>query len=147
MSMIRYNPRSLTPWFDFDRFFEDFDKSTGGQLARAGQGFQPAVDIYEDEKAITISADLPDLDQKDIDVHVQDGHLTIKGERKFENEETKDNYRRVERRYGSFTRTFSLPDTVDDENIDAKYEKGVLRLTLPKLEKPKSARTITINQQ
>ncbi len=147
MSMIRYNPRSLTPWFDFDRFLEGFEKPAGVQAAMSDQDFQPAVDIYEDEKAITITADLPDLDQKDIDVHVQDGHLTIKGERRFENEETKDNYRRVERRYGSFARVFSLPDTVDDENIDAKYDKGVLRLTLPKLEKPKSARTITINQQ
>ena len=142
MSLMRYTPRGMTPWFDFDRFFEDFP--TGAVAPREAASFSPAVDIFEDEKAIVLSADLPDMDEKDLDVHVKDGHLILKGERKFENEEKKENYHRVERSYGSFQRTFALPETVDDDNITASYEKGVLRLTLPKLEKPKSARAIEI---
>ena len=145
MSLMRYNPRGMTPWFDFDRFFEDFPGPAAAR--RETPAFSPAVDIYEDEKAIVLSADLPAMDEKDLDIHVKDGHLTIKGERKFENEEKKDNYHRVERSYGSFQRTFALPDTVDDENIAANYDKGVLKVTLPKLPKPKSARSISVNAQ
>ena len=142
MSLMRYNPRGMTPWFDFDRFFEDFP--TAAAARREETSFNPAVDIYEDEKAIVVSADLPNMDEKDLDIHVKDGHLILKGERKFENEEKRENYHRVERSFGSFQRTFALPETVDDENITASYDKGVLKLTLPKLEKPKSARTIEI---
>lgn len=143
MSLMRYNPRGMTPWFDFDRFFEDLPGTAVAR--REAPAFNPAVDIYEDENSIVLSADLPAMNEKDLDIHVKDGHLIVKGERKFENEEKKDNYHRVERRYGSFQRTFALPDTVDDDNISAKYDKGVLKITLPKLEKPKSARTININ--
>ncbi len=144
MQLMRYNPRGMTPWFDFDRLFQDFDR-TPGTLARAQEpAFNPEVDIYEDDKAIVLTVDLPAMDEKDLDVQVQDGQLTIKGERKFENEEHKDNYHRIERRYGSFQRTFALPDTVDDEKIVAGYDKGVLKLTLPKLDKPKSARAIKV---
>lgn len=104
----------------------------------------PAVDIYEDEKAITLKAELPDMEEKDLDVSVEDGHLTIKGERKFENEEKKENFHRIERRYGSFERTFALPDTVDADNVTAKYDKGVLKVVAPKVERPKNARTIEV---
>lgn len=147
MSLMRYNPRGLTPWFDLDRMFDDFDRSFGLSPFRgaAGErGWAPAVDVFEDEKEIVLTADLPDMDQKDLDIHVEDNQLTIKGERKFENEEKKDKYHRIERRYGSFQRTFALPDTVDGDNIVAKYDKGVLKVTLPKLEKPKNARTIPV---
>jgi HSP20 family protein len=143
MSLIRYNPRTMTPWFDFDRFFEDFNP--GFVTRQAGEkAWQPAVDIFEDEKEIVIKADLPDVKEQDIDVHVEDGQLTLKGERKFEHEEKKENYHRVERRYGSFQRTFGLPENVDAEKIAAKYDKGVLKVTLPKVEKPKNARTIPV---
>ena len=144
MALTRYNPQGLTPWFDFDRIFEDFDRALGLQPNRSG-GFAPAVDIYEDDKNVVLSVELPGVDQKDLDVRVQDNHLTIKGQRKFENEEKKERYHRVERRYGSFQRTFALPETVDDENIQAHYDKGVLKLTLPKLERPKNARVVKIN--
>lgn len=139
MSLIKHNPRGMTPWFGFDRLFEDFDRSFGEKGAWA-----PAVDIYEDEKAITLKAELPDMDEKDLDVRVEEGHLTIKGERKFENEEKKENFHRIERRYGSFERTFALPDTVDAENISAKYDKGVLKVVAPKVERPKNTRTIKV---
>jgi HSP20 family protein len=86
------------------------------------------------------------MDEKDLDVRVEDNHLHIKGERKFENEEKKDNYHRVERRYGAFQRTFALPDNVASDKIEAKYDKGVLKVHLPKVEKPSNARAIPIKQ-
>jgi HSP20 family protein len=140
MSLIKHNPRGMTPWFGFDRFFDDFDRSFGAQGA-----WTPAVDIYEDEKAITLKAELPDMDEKNLDVKVEEGMLTIKGERKFENEEKKENFHRIERRYGSFERTFALPETVDADNISAKYEKGVLKVVAPKVERPKNARSIKVS--
>ena len=147
MALTRYNPRGgMTPWFDVDRFFDDFDRSFG--LSRTGQAreFAPAVDIYEDDKEIVVSADLPAMEEKDVDVRVENNHLTIKGERKFENEEKKDNYHRVERRYGSFQRTFALPENVNAEKIKAKYDKGVLKVHLPKVEKPNNTRQIPIGK-
>lgn len=144
MSLIRYNPKGLTPWFDFDRFFEDFEPGFGLMRSSGEKAWSPAVDIYEDEKEIVIKADLPEVEEKDIDVHVDDGQMTIKAERKIENEEKKENYHRVERRYGSFMRSFALPETVDEEKIAAKYDKGVLKVTLPKTAKPKNARTIPV---
>ncbi len=145
MSLIRYNPRSMTPWFDFDRFFEDLEPGFGLLRSTDEKAWSPAVDIYEDEKEIVIKADLPEVEEEDIDVRVEDAQMTIKAERKFENEEKKDNYHRVERRYGSFLRTFALPETVEAEKIAANYDKGVLKVTLPKTAKPKSARTIKVN--
>ena len=147
MSLMKYNPRGLTPWFDLDRFFDDFDRGLGLTPSRGeARAWAPAVDIYEDEKEIVVSADLPAMDEKDLDVRVEDNHLTIKGERKFENEEKKENYHRVERRYGSFERTFALPDNVDAEKIEAKYEKGALKVHLPKMAKPSNARAIPIKK-
>ena len=145
MSLMKYNPRGMTPWFDFDRIFEDFDRGFGLAPRAEMKGWTPAVDIFEDEKQITLSADLPDMQEKDLDIRVEDGHLTIEGERKFENEEKKDNYHRIERRYGSFQRMFALPENVDADHIAAKYDKGVLKVTLPKVEQAeKKARTIAI---
>jgi HSP20 family protein len=145
MSLIRYNPRGLTPWFDFDRFFEDLEPGMGLMRKEGEKAWSPAVDIYEDDKEIVIKADLPEVDEKDIDLRVDDGQMTIKAERKFEHEEKKENYHRVERRYGSFMRSFALPETVDPEKIAAKYDKGVLKVTLPKTAKPKNARTIPVH--
>ncbi len=145
MSLMRYNPRSMTPWFDFDRIFDEIDRGVGPTRGES-RAWAPAVDIYEDEKEIVVSADLPQMDEKDLDVRVEDNHLHITGERKFENEEKKENYHRVERRYGSFQRTFALPDNVDAEKIEAKYDKGVLKVHLPKMEKPANARAIPIQK-
>jgi HSP20 family protein len=90
------------------------------------------MDIYEDEKAIYVKADLPGVVPDDIDIEVKDNVLRLRGERKREEEESKDGYRRVERRYGAFHRSITLPDTVDTAGIDASYKDGVLTLTLPK---------------
>src|SRR5579859_4623341 len=94
--------------------------------------FAPAVDVYEDEHKVSLKIEVPGIDEKDIDVRVENNTLTVQGERKIEKEEKEENYRRVERQYGSFTRTFSLPHTADTEKVSARYDKGVLKIELPK---------------
>ena len=95
-------------------------------------GFVPAVDIYEDEHAITLKVEVPGIEEKDIDVLLENQTLTLRGERKFEKEEKEENFHRIERRYGSFTRSFTLPNTVDTANVKAEYANGVLSVRLPK---------------
>ncbi len=97
----------------------------------------PAVDIFEDAETIVLKAELPELDMKDIDVKVEGETLRVSGERKLEKEEKKENYHRVERVYGSFSRSFTLPHTVDTEKIRATYDRGILRIMLPKKEETK----------
>src|ERR1700735_3676586 len=92
----------------------------------------PPVDIYEDEHNIILKIEVPGIDEKDIDVRIQNNTLTVHGERKIEKEEKEENYRRVERQYGSFTRTFNLPSSVDTGQVTANYDKGVLEITLAK---------------
>src|SRR5580698_2507705 len=94
--------------------------------------FAPAVDVYEDEHNVTLKIEVPGIDEKDINVNLENDTLTVHGERKIEKEEKEENYRRVEREYGSFTRTFTLPPTVDSEKVSATYDKGVLKVSLPK---------------
>ena len=106
--------------------------------------FIPAVDIYEDEKKIVLNLEVPGIPEKDLDVSVENNTLTVKGERKFEKEQKEENFHRIERRYGSFFRAFTLPTTVETETIDAKYENGVLKLELKK--KPEAQpRQIKVN--
>jgi HSP20 family protein len=97
----------------------------------------PAVDIYETENELVVKAELPDLQDKDIDVRITNNTLTIRGERKFEKDVKEENYLRIERAYGSFTRSFSLPNTVSPENIRADYRNGVLTLHMAKREESK----------
>jgi HSP20 family protein len=111
-------------------FHESF--STGRDESLATSSFAPAVDVYEDEHHVTLKIEVPGIDEKDIDVRVENNTLTVHGERKFEKEEKEENYRRVERQYGSFSRTFTLPNTVDTESVSADYEKGVLKIKLAK---------------
>ena len=92
----------------------------------------PPVDIYEDEHNITLKLEVPGIDEKDIDVHIENTTLTVHGERKIEKEEKEENFRRVERQYGSFTRSFTLPSSVDPGQVSADYSKGVLKITLAK---------------
>ena len=94
--------------------------------------FAPAVDVYEDEHNVTLKIEVPGIDEKDIDVRIENNTLTVHGERKLEKDEKEENYRRIERRYGSFTRTFTLPSTVDTDSVTANYEKGVLNVRLAK---------------
>ena len=97
----------------------------------------PAVDIYETEHELVVQADLPDVNPQDLDIRVENNILTIRGERKFENKVNEENYLRVERSYGSFSRTFSLANSVNSEAIKADYQNGVLTLSIPKREEAK----------
>ncbi len=108
------------------------DMSGGGDDPVAAASFVPAVDIYEDAQKVMLKLEVPGIDQKDLDVRVENHTLTVKGERKFEAEEKEENFHRIERRYGSFFRAFTLPSTVDTENISASYNAGVLKLELKK---------------
>ena len=94
--------------------------------------YAPPVDIYEDEHNITLKLEVPGIDEKDIDVRIENNTLTVHGERKIEKEEKEENFRRVERQYGSFTRSFTLPSSVDTGQVSAHYDKGVLKISLAK---------------
>jgi HSP20 family protein len=98
----------------------------------AAASFVPAVDIYEDAQKLVLKLEIPGMDEKDLDVRVEDHTLTVKGERKFEAEEKEENFHRIERSYGSFFRAFTLPSTVETENVQASYNAGVLKLELKK---------------
>ena len=115
-----------------NRVFRDSYSGADRDEALTTSSFSPAVDVYEDEHKVTLKIEVPGIDEKDIDVQVENNVLTVHGERKIEKEEKEENYRRVERQYGSFTRTFNLPQTVDTESVSATYDKGVLKIALPK---------------
>src|SRR5215475_3753631 len=108
------------------------DSFSEGQQELTSSTFAPAVDVYEDEHSTTLKIDVPGIDEKDIDVRLENNTLTVHGERRFEKDEKEENYRRVERQYGSFTRSFTLPNTLDAESVSANYEKGILKITLAK---------------
>jgi len=114
------------------RLFRESYSGEGRDEALTTSSFAPPVDVYEDEHQVSLKIEVPGIDEKDIDVRVENNTLTVHGERKIEKEEKEENYRRVERQYGSFTRTFTLPQTVDTDNVSATYEKGVLKIALPK---------------
>jgi HSP20 family protein len=141
------------PWYpltslrkEIDRLFDDFSRGFGGfSLARRAPDWEtwwpygaklgataPAVDLVEKDDEYQITAELPGIDEKNVDVTLSDDVLTIRGEKKEEKEEKKKDYYLSERRYGSFERTFRLPDSVDRDKIQARFEKGVLAVTLPK---------------
>jgi len=109
--------------------FRDFND---GDSPLTTASFVPAVDIYEDDQKVILKLEVPGIEEKDLDVSVENNTLTVKGERKFEKEEKEENFHRIERRYGSFFRAFTLPPTVDTEGIGAQYNAGVLKLELKK---------------
>ena len=140
MSLIRYNP-----FADFEAFpvgLRAFQDSLNRMFTEPNaRPWVPAVDILETENELVLKADVPDVDMKDIEVRVENGNLTLHGERKFEKKEGngKGGYHRLERSYGTFERVFALPETLDTEAVKADYKNGVLTITLPKKEvaKPK----------
>jgi HSP20 family protein len=115
-----------------NRVFRESFNQAGQDESLTNSSFAPAVDVYEDEHTVTLKIEVPGIDEKDIDVRLENNTLIVHGERKIEKEEKEENYRRVERQYGSFTRTFTLPTTVDSEKVSASYDKGVLKIALPK---------------
>jgi HSP20 family protein len=114
-----------------NRLFHD-SLGDGREEALTATTFAPAVDVYEDEHNVILKIEVPGIEEKDIDVRIENNTLTVHGERKFEKDEKEENYRRLERQYGSFTRTFTLPNTVETENVSANYDKGVLKIKLAK---------------
>jgi HSP20 family protein len=114
------------------RLFRESYSPEAPEEALTTTNFAPPVDIYEDEHNITLKLEVPGIDEKDIDVRIENSTLTVHGERKIEKEEKEENFRRVERQYGSFTRSFTLPSTVDTGQVSADYEKGVLKIKLAK---------------
>jgi HSP20 family protein len=137
--------RSLTRWEPFrefsimqdrmnlmNRLFRESYSPEGPEEALTTATFAPPVDIYEDEHNIIVKIEVPGIDEKDIDVRIENNTLTVHGERKFEKEEKEENFRRVERQYGGFTRSFTLPSSVDPGQVSADYDKGVLKINLAK---------------
>jgi HSP20 family protein len=113
--------------------FHDFPWPTGQSDESLSAGnFVPAVDVYEDAHKVVVKVEVPGIRQEDLDVRVENNTLTVKGERKFETEEKEENFHRIERRYGSFVRSFSVPQTVDTDSVAASYDAGVLTITLNK---------------
>ena len=121
----------IDPFRELASFFENFTEPTGKDQLTAGT-FVPPVDVYEDEQNLVLKLEVPGVNEGDINVSVENNTLTIQGERKFEKEEKEENFHRIERRYGSFMRTFRLPNTVDSEKVEASYEKGILKIMLAK---------------
>jgi HSP20 family protein len=120
----------IDPFRELAGFFENF-----ADVAKEAPGFGtfvPAVDVYEDEHNLTLKLEVPGINEEDFKVNLENNTLTVTGERKFEKEEKEENFHRIERRYGSFTRTFRLPNTVDTERVEAGYDKGILKITLAK---------------
>jgi HSP20 family protein len=112
--------------------FQDFTRGQGESDALTTTAFVPPVDIYEDEHKVILKLEVPGMKQEDFDIQVENNTLTIRGERKFEKEEKEENFHRIERRYGSFYRAFTVPNTVNTENVRASYDAGVLRIELEK---------------
>jgi HSP20 family protein len=115
-----------------NRLFTDQFSPVTSQESLAAGSFVPPVDVYEDEQAIRLKMEVPGIDEKDIDIRLENNLLTVHGERKLESETKEENYHRIERSYGSFTRSFTLPPTVNPEDVKAAYAKGVLSITLAK---------------
>jgi HSP20 family protein len=133
MVVTRWDPfRELTTLQNrVNSIFQDYGRPSEDELTTTGN-FVPAVDVYEDEHKIVLKLEIPGVSQDDVDIRLENNTLTVRGERKFEKEEKEENFHRIERRYGSFSRSFTLPNSVDTENIRANYEQGVLNIELSK---------------
>ena len=144
MAVVRWDPfRDLNVLHDrMNRLFDDTARGWHGDEPASTTTWSPAVDIFETEGEIVVKAELPGMERKDITLNLEKNVLTLKGERRFEKETKDDNYHRIERSYGSFSRAFSIPATVEEDKIRAEYKDGVLRIVLPKKEqaKPKQIR-------
>jgi HSP20 family protein len=136
MAIVRWDPVGELAGMEIDRLNRMFSAFYHDAFSR---GWAPPVDIFEnDQHEVVLKAELPDMKREDINVTFENGVLTLKGERKFEQEETKrENFQRLERRYGSFSRSFTLPNTVDPSRINATYKEGVLTIRLPQREEAK----------
>jgi HSP20 family protein len=132
--LTRWDPLrdSATMQNRINRFVRQSYSPEGPEEALTTTSFAPPVDIYEDEHNIAVKMEVPGIDEKDIDVRIESNTLTVHGERKIEKEEKEENFRRIERQYGSFTRSFTLPSSVDPGQVSVNYDKGVLKISLAK---------------
>ena len=139
MAVVRWDPfRDLGMLQDrMNRLFDDAGRGWRNDEPAATTSWSPSVDIFETEGEIVVKSELPGMDRKDITLHLENNVLTLRGERKFEKETKEENYHRIERSYGNFSRSFSIPATVDEEKIRADYKDGVLKIVLPKKEQAK----------
>ncbi|MFN2576113.1 MAG: Hsp20/alpha crystallin family protein [Pyrinomonadaceae bacterium] len=142
MSVVRYDP-----FRDLRTLQEEVNRLFTGSVPRAFDdesiargAWSPSVDIYENKEQIVLEAELPGMNREDFDLSVENNVITLRGQRQFEKKDESDNYHRVERSYGSFTRSFTLPNTVSAQGATAEYRNGVLRVTLPKREETKAHR-------
>jgi HSP20 family protein len=144
MAVVRWDPfRDLGMLQErMNRLFDDAGRVWRTEEPSATTTWSPAIDIFETEGEIIVKAELPGMDRKDIVLNLENNVLTLKGERRFEKETKDENYHRIERSYGAFSRAFSIPAVVDEEKIRADYKDGVLKIVLPKKEqaKPKQIR-------
>jgi HSP20 family protein len=138
MTITRFTP-FRTPLTDIallqnrlNSIFHDFARPSGESESLATGQFVPPVDVYEDAQKVVLKLEVPGIKQEDLDIRLENQTLTIKGERKFEAEEKEENFHRIERRFGSFSRSFSIPQTVDTDSVTASYEAGVLTVALGK---------------
>ncbi len=147
MPITRWEPfRGLVTTQDrFNQLFnETFARAFGDQQELSPRAWVPPVDIYETDESLVLQAELPGINPDDVEIRVEDNTLYLKGERKFEKEVKEENLHRVERAYGTFSRNFALPGSVDASNVKAEYKNGILTLTMPKREEAKP-KTIKIN--
>jgi len=139
MAIVRWDPfRDLNMLQDrMNRLFDDAGRPWRTDEPAATTSWSPSVDIFETEGEIVVKAELPGMDRKDIQLNLENNVLSLRGERKFQKETKDDNYHRIERSYGVFSRSFSIPATVDEERIRADYKDGVLKIVLPKKDQAK----------
>jgi len=135
MTITRWYPLRDSNSFQtrVNSLLHEISRNQGREAENANAaGFVPPVDVYEDEHKIVLKLEVPGVKQNDLDIRLENGTLTVRGERKFEKEEKEQNFHRIERRYGAFSRVFTLPTSVDSENVKAQYDEGVLKLELNK---------------
>lgn len=140
MAVTRWDPFRdvLTLQNRLNSLFQDYPRIGGeNEAPLVAAGFAPPVDIYEDEHKVVLKLEIPGVKKEDLDIRVENHNLSVRGERRFESEEKEENFHRVERRYGSFYRAFSLPSSVDTSGIKAEYDAGILKLELSKREEAK----------
>lgn len=147
MAIIRWDPFRdiITLREKMNRLFEDAVTARGEEKDMISSTWTPSVDIFETENALILTAEVPGIDENNIEIKIEDNTLSLKGDRIFEKETSEENYHRIERSYGSFYRSFTLPRNVDQEKIKAEHDNGVLRITMPKKpeSKPKTVKVLT----
>ena len=134
MTLIKWQPKPMNVFDDMDTMIHSFFNTDWNFPVRDTRNWSPAVDVKETDNSFVLTADIPGLTKKDIKVNVANGKLSISGERTYETDQENDNYHYRERRFGTFDRSFNLPDTVDEEKISASFKIGILNVSLPKHE-------------